>query len=73
MKRKKKSTSGRKNLEIYHHELNLDGIGGFTYWLITEAMNGVPLRTYYYQIPESYKNDSLLGKMLEKYCTYSPN
>ena len=73
MKKKKQRVSERKRFEIYHHELNPQGIDGFTYWLITEVANGVPFRTFYYQIPESYKNDSLLGKMHEKYCTYSPN
>jgi hypothetical protein len=73
MKRQKKNASGRTNLMIYHHELNLESTPGTTYWIITEVVNNVPVGTYYYKIPESYKDNHLLGEMHEKYCMYSPN
>jgi hypothetical protein len=73
MKRQKKSESSRTNLMIYHHELNLECSTGTTYWIITEIVDNVPVGTYYYKIPESYKDNHLLGEMHEKYCMYSPN
>jgi hypothetical protein len=61
------------NVKIYHHVLNLEYEHNVTYFLITEIIDGVPKRTYYYKIPESYKDDRLLGQMHERYCQYCPN
>ncbi len=60
-------------ITIYHQELDLDNEHNTTYFLITEIMNGIPQRTYYYLIPDSYKSDALLGEMHERYAPYCPN
>jgi hypothetical protein len=73
MKRQKKSTSGRADVMIYHHELDLECLNGNTFWLITEIVDCLPVQTYYYQIPNNYKNDSLLGELHERYAKYCPN
>jgi hypothetical protein len=73
MKKQKKSTSGRTNITIYHHELNLEYEHNSTYFLITEIEDGEPLRTYYYLIPDSYKSNTLLGNFHERYAPYCPN
>ena len=73
MKRQKKTTAYRNNLQIIHNELNFEYDYNATYFLITEIENGVPQRTYYYLIPDSYKSNALLGEMHEKYAKYCPN
>jgi hypothetical protein len=74
MKRQRKDTSFRPDVLIYHHEIDLENINGTTIWLITEiAVGGEPQRTYYYQIPSNYKDDSLLGELHERYAKYCPN
>lgn len=73
MKGQTKSESGSNNTKIYHNELNLEYSTGTTYWLITEVVDNIPVRTFFYRIPDSYKNNSLLGGMHERYCMYCPN
>ncbi len=74
MKRQRENTSFRYNIMIYHHEIDTNGINGTTFWLITEiAVSGEPLRTYSYRIPDSYKDDSLLGELPVCYGQYCPN
>ncbi len=74
MKRQRKDTSYRPDIMIYHHEIETNGINGTTFWLITEvAVSGEPLWTYYYRIPDSYKDDSLLGELPIRYSQYCPN
>lgn len=58
---------------IYHQELNLEYEYNTTYFLITEIEEGVPQRTYYYLIPDSYKSNTLLGNFHERYAPYCPN
>lgn len=58
---------------IYHHEIDLECINGTTIWLITEIADCEPQRTYYYKIPNQYKDNSLLGELHERYCQYCPN
>jgi hypothetical protein len=71
---KSKKHSNRKNkVMIYHHEMNLEYENNTTYFLITEIESGEPLRTYYYKIPDNYKDNSLLGEIHERYCPYCPN
>ena len=60
-------------ITIHHHELNLEYDYQSTYFLITEIEDGVPVRTYYYKIPDGFKNGSLLGEIHEKFAPYSPN
>lgn len=73
MRKPKKSTPTGASVKIYHHELDLEYLHNKTYFLITEIINGVPINTYYYRIPDSYKDDRLLGELHERYCMYSPN
>jgi hypothetical protein len=73
MKKRKESSLYKKNTKFYHTELNPDGIDGKTYWLITEVKDNLPIRTYYYEIPEQYKMNVLLEEMYERYCQYCPN
>jgi abortive infection bacteriophage resistance protein len=73
MKRRRKSTSRKTNITIYHHELNMEYQNATTFWLITEIVNNKPLLTYYYKIPDNYKDNSLLGELHERYCQYCPN
>ena len=49
-------------IKIYHHKLNLEYENNTTYLLITEMINGEPKATYYYKIPDNYKDNSLLGE-----------
>jgi hypothetical protein len=58
---------------IFHHKLNLSDENNTTFFLITEMEDGKPRRTYYFQIPENYSDDSLLGELHERYCPYCPN
>lgn len=73
MKKHKNSSSHRVNVRFYHTELNPDGIDGKTYWLITEVEDSLPMRTYYFEIPEQYKMNVLLDEMFARYCQYCPN
>ena len=73
MKRNNKGASGTTNIKIYQHELNLEHSSGTTYWTLTEVVDNVPSRTFYYKIPVEYKDNHLLGGMHERYCMYSPN
>jgi hypothetical protein len=73
MKRQNNCSSYKMNVKFYHQELSPDGINSKTYWIITEVKDNLPIRTYYYEIPEEYKSDALLGEMHEKYCPYCPN
>lgn len=73
MRRNKKSALDTTNIKIYQNELNLEHSSGTTYWILTEVINDVPVRTFYFKIPDSYKDNHLLGGMHERYCMYSPN
>lgn len=73
MKRQMKSRSNKPNVRIYQHKLNLEYENNTTYLLLTEMVNGEPKATYYYKIPDNYKDKSLLGEMHERYCPYCPN
>jgi hypothetical protein len=73
MEWKKGSTPHRKNIMIYQHEIDLECMNGTTYWVITEIVDYVPVRTFYYKIPEDYKKNGLLGKIHELYNPYCPN
>ena len=71
---KSKRHSYRNNgVKIYHHKLNLENEYNSTYFLITEIEDGKPQRTYYFQIPDSFKDNRLLGELHERYARYSPN
>lgn len=63
----------KDRVKIYHHKLNLEYENNTSYFLITEMEDGEPQRTYYYKIPDNYKDNSLLGEMHERYCPYCPN
>ncbi len=73
MKKQKKSSSYTKNIMFYHHELDFESSNGSTYWLITEVVDNVPIKTCFYKIPDNYRDDSLLGKMHQRFCSYCPN
>ena len=73
MKKPKKSTSSGTNVTIIHQELNLEYEHNTTFFIITEIENGESFRTYYYKIPDSYKDNALLGELHEKYAKYCPN
>lgn len=73
MKRKKKNSSWNTKVLIYHHELTTDYQNNITFFLITELQDGVPVRTYYYKIPNCFKDGSLLGQFHERFAPYSPN
>jgi hypothetical protein len=62
-----------EKVEIIHHEICHDYEGNTAYLMITEILDGIPQRTLYYKIPESYKDDRLLGELHERYCKYCPN
>ena len=62
-----------KRVMLYQHELNLESEYNSTFFLITEIEDGKPQRTYYYRIPDNYKDNSLLGEVHERYCQYCPN
>jgi len=72
MKRKRYHNTNAR-LQIHQSELNLEYEYNNTYLLITELVDGEPKRTFYYKIPESYKDNRLLGEMHERYCPFSPN
>jgi hypothetical protein len=58
---------------IYHHEIDLEYLNGNTFWAITEIVNTEPVQTYFYKIPDDYKNNKLLGNLHERYAPYCPN
>jgi hypothetical protein len=60
-------------IKIYQHKLNLEYENSASYFLLTELEDGVPKRTYYYKIPDNYKDNSLLGELHERYSKYCPN
>lgn len=71
-----KSNRNRRNyksIKIYQHELNLEYENNTTFFMITEIDDGIPLRTYYFKIPDNFKNDILLGNLPNKYADYCPN
>ena len=71
-----KSNHNRRNykkVKIYQHELNLEYEHCTTFLLITEIEDGEPYRTYYFKIPDCFKNDVLLGNLPNKYSDYCPN
>ena len=73
MKSKGHSQHNNK-VTIYLHELNLEYEHNATFLLITEvSSNGVPQKTHFYRIPDSYKDDRLLGQLHERYAKYCPN
>ncbi len=72
MKSRRYSRHNNK-VTIYHHELNLEYENHTTFFLITEMQDGKPQRTYYFQIPDSFKDNRLLGEMHERYARYCPN
>ena len=69
----KEHSQHNNKVTIYHHELNLEYERQATFFLITEMNDGEPHRTYYYKIPDNYKDNSLLGEIHERYCPYCPN
>lgn len=71
--RRRRCNRFQNGVTIYHHQLNLPDEYSTTIFIITEMEDGKPRRTYYYQIPENYKDNSLLGEMHERYCPYCPN
>ena len=73
MKKHNKSTPFKANVLIHLQEINLEHNYNAIYYIITEIVNGKPLHTYCYEIPESYKDSRLLGKSHERYNPYSPN
>lgn len=73
MRKPKKSKSFIPNVIIYQQEINLEYEYNVTFFLITEIVNGKPLHTYYYEIPESYKDNRLLGELHERYAPFCPN
>ncbi len=72
MKSRRHSHHSNK-VTIYQHELNLEYEYQATYFLITEMEDEKPRRTYYYKIPDNYKDNSLLGALHERYAPYCPN
>lgn len=73
MKGRRKSKYNFPIIRFYHNELNLEHDYNTTYFLITETRDGVPQKIYTFRIPDSYKDDRLLGKLNERYCRYCPN
>ena len=73
MRKQKKSTSCRTNVTIYHQVLDLEFEYSTTYFLITEIEDCEPHITYLYKIPDSYKDNRLLGELHERYSPYCPN
>jgi len=73
MEKQHNSSSYMKNIKFYHQELNPDGIDGKTFWLITEVKDNLPIKTFYYEIPEQYKMNAFLDEMFERHCQYCPN
>jgi hypothetical protein len=69
----KRHSHDNQRVTIFHFLLDLEYEHNTTFFLITEMTDGEPQRTYYYRIPESYKDDSLLGELLVRYCQYCPN
>jgi hypothetical protein len=69
----KNKVHNNNTITIHHYELNLEYDHQSTYFLITEIKDGVPASTYYYKIPDGFKNDVLLGEIHERYAPYSPN
>jgi hypothetical protein len=72
MKPEHHSHSNKRGM-LYHHELNLEYEHNATYFIISEIEDGIPHRTFYYKIPETYKDNSLLGELHERYAPYCPN
>lgn len=58
---------------ILHQELDPQYEYDALYLIFTEIEAGKPQRSYYYKIPESYKDNSLMGELHERYYPYSPN
>jgi hypothetical protein len=73
MKKKDNYASYSNKVMIYHHELDMECINGTSFWLITEIIEHEPVRTYFYRIPNQYKDNSLLGELHERYAKYCPN
>jgi hypothetical protein len=60
-------------IKICQHKLNLENEYSASYFLLTELEDGVPKSTYYYKIPDSFKDNRLLGELHERYAKYCPN
>ena len=73
MKGQRKNISSKPIVRIYHQEVILQDGHYPAFYLIIETIEGLPQRSYFYRIPESYKDDRLLGQMHERYCSYCPN
>jgi hypothetical protein len=65
----------RKHIRIYSHELHLEIKGKKTFLVITEvrSIDLIPLRTYYYRMPEKFRWDYATNKRKEKYYPLHPN
>jgi hypothetical protein len=59
-------------VQIYHCFLDIKSEYHTTIMLILEVENDKK-RTYCFNIPLNYLDDSLLGGLNEKYCLYCPN
>jgi hypothetical protein len=62
-----------RKVKIYHQILDLEYEHNSSFFLITEIVDGQPQTSYYYRIPDNYKDNSLLGELHEKYALYCPN
>jgi hypothetical protein len=60
-------------IKICQHKLILENEYIASYFLLTELEDGVPKRTYFYKIPDSFKDNRLLGELHERYAKYCPN
>ena len=73
MRRPKRRIPSTTGIKIFQHELNLEHEYNLTFFLLTEVVDGKPQRTYYYAVPESYKDNRLLGELHENYAPFCPN
>jgi hypothetical protein len=63
----------RNKVRIYQSFLNLEYESNSTFMIITETVDFIPIRTYYYKIPESFKSNNCVKELDELPTPYCPN
>jgi hypothetical protein len=73
-KRKNRNNLKCNRVRIYHHILDLEYHSHSTYLIETETIDHIPVRTYYFKVPESYyKENRVIDELEEMTYPYCPN
>jgi len=63
----------KKKVRFYHHILDFEHLNRTTIFIITETVDYIPINSYSFTIPQSYKTNFLIEEFDEIAYTYCPN